>query len=450
MSTLVGAASAANGSSSVNTITCDAPAGLASGHVMVAEIGLTQTQDTSSVGLLSITAPAGWVLMLDGLDGTTVRKVTYKKVAGPSEPASYAWSWTPVNCRVSVAIVAYSGAGSPTLAEVAQTPSSTNTHVTPQLTATSAGRLIGAWASQAEIELPVGSTATERADVYGGASGNNMQLFVADQVIGAAGNYTMTAETTMGSTATLVKSLVFLPDSGANVPPTANAGPDQTVEVLGTASLTSAGSTDSDGTIASHLWRIISGGGSLSATNVASPTFTAPATPGVTVIGLRVTDDDGAQSAEDTMTVTSVSTGSYSRPVGDVSRAGWTAKNTSGATVTTGYATIDEATPDNNDYDQAPDGPTYSNEARYQMGPLPDPVDATGYWIEATLHVVSPAVSGTARVRLFNGATNAVLATFEQAIDDTPTAYQFNLTTGEANTVNHADIEIGVAFKDVV
>lgn len=86
-----------------------------------------------------------------------------------------------------------------------------------------------------------------------------------------------------------------------NVAPTANAGPDvDTYEGGDLVTLTGAASSDSDGTIASYAWRQTAGTTvDLSATNVVSPTFTAPATAGTATFGLRVTDDDGAQSTED-------------------------------------------------------------------------------------------------------------------------------------------------------
>lgn len=93
----------------------------------------------------------------------------------------------------------------------------------------------------------------------------------------------------------------------SNVAPTANAGPDQTVNAFDTVTLDSTGSTDSDGTIASRLWSQVSGPAvTLSSTTAAQPTFTAPAnSAGASLVfGLTVTDDDGATSTQDNMAVT--------------------------------------------------------------------------------------------------------------------------------------------------
>jgi len=93
-------------------------------------------------------------------------------------------------------------------------------------------------------------------------------------------------------------------NASSNIPPTANAGPDQTI-TLPTNSVTLAGSgTDPDGTVTAYLWTKISG--------PAAGTITSPATAGTTVTGLvagiykfelRVTDNAGA-FGRDTMQVT--------------------------------------------------------------------------------------------------------------------------------------------------
>ncbi|HQY10584.1 MAG TPA: T9SS type A sorting domain-containing protein [Ferruginibacter sp.] len=93
-------------------------------------------------------------------------------------------------------------------------------------------------------------------------------------------------------------------NASSNIPPTANAGPDQTI-TLPTNAVTLAGSgTDPDGTVTAYLWTKIAG--------PAAGTITSPATAGTTVTGLvqgtyrfelRVTDNGGA-FGRDTMQVT--------------------------------------------------------------------------------------------------------------------------------------------------
>ena len=90
--------------------------------------------------------------------------------------------------------------------------------------------------------------------------------------------------------------------SAPNQPPTANAGPDQTVTIAAGQSsiaviLDGSGSADPDGTIASYTWT-----GSPDPADAASPSVTLGA--GSHTFTLVVTDNAGAASAEDTVTIT--------------------------------------------------------------------------------------------------------------------------------------------------
>ncbi|HKX24244.1 MAG TPA: PKD domain-containing protein [Candidatus Saccharimonadales bacterium] len=92
-----------------------------------------------------------------------------------------------------------------------------------------------------------------------------------------------------------------------NQTPIANAGPDQAVAAAAPVTLDGTGSTDSDGTITGYAWSQISGTAvTLSSAAVAQPTFTSPASlSGATlVLGLVVTDNHGASSPQDTVTIT--------------------------------------------------------------------------------------------------------------------------------------------------
>ena len=92
----------------------------------------------------------------------------------------------------------------------------------------------------------------------------------------------------------------------ANRAPTANAGADQSVPEGTRVQLSGSGS-DSDGSIAGYQWMQTAGPAvSLSDPGIANPSFTAPAVDADTalVFQLVVTDDDGAHSAPDSLTVT--------------------------------------------------------------------------------------------------------------------------------------------------
>jgi hypothetical protein len=93
----------------------------------------------------------------------------------------------------------------------------------------------------------------------------------------------------------------------ANVAPTANAGPAQTVSAGATVTLNGTGSSDSDGTIATYAWTQTLGGSViLSSTSATQPTFVAPAVTTATQLrfSLVVTDNDGASSGAATVNIT--------------------------------------------------------------------------------------------------------------------------------------------------
>ena len=82
-----------------------------------------------------------------------------------------------------------------------------------------------------------------------------------------------------------------------NIPPTANAGNDQSVAAGASVTLDGTGSNDLDGTIVSYAWVQTSGDTvALTDAATATPDFTAPSTPNAQSLTFRltVTDDDGA------------------------------------------------------------------------------------------------------------------------------------------------------------
>lgn len=94
--------------------------------------------------------------------------------------------------------------------------------------------------------------------------------------------------------------------------PTANAGPNQEVEVSDIVQLNGNASSDSDGSIQTYAWRVISNTGpaiTLSNAAIVNPTFTAPNTACTIVLGLTVTDNhvDTLRSTEDTVRIDVVS-----------------------------------------------------------------------------------------------------------------------------------------------
>ena len=97
--------------------------------------------------------------------------------------------------------------------------------------------------------------------------------------------------------------------AAVNPPPTANAGPDQTVNANSTVNLDGTASSDvPPGTVASYAWTQTGGPSvTLSGANTATPSFTAPnnltTSPTDLTFSLVVTDNQGATSAADTVVI---------------------------------------------------------------------------------------------------------------------------------------------------
>jgi hypothetical protein len=75
----------ATASSTTTTLTCNKPAGVVSGDVLVAIIGYYNPT-------APITPPSGWTLGDSGSNGANAG-AWYWKVAGGSEPSTYAWTF---------------------------------------------------------------------------------------------------------------------------------------------------------------------------------------------------------------------------------------------------------------------------------------------------------------------------------------------------------------------
>lgn len=149
-----------------------------------------------------------------------------------------------------------------------------------------------AWAQTAGPTVTL--SATNTASVSFTAPAANSQVVL---------TFRLTVTDNQGSSAS---DTVNITVNTTNIAPTADAGPDQTVNE-GDGVLLAGSGTDTDGSIASYAWVQTSGPTvTLSNSAIANPGFTAPdlSAPVVLVFQLTVTDNRGATSLADSVQIT--------------------------------------------------------------------------------------------------------------------------------------------------
>jgi hypothetical protein len=209
----VGAAKAENGNGSTS-LSIAKPTGVVEGGVMVATV--------TAAGTGSITTPSGWTV-IKNVAGTTLRQVTYYKVAGASEGASYSWSLGSSRAA-SGGIVDYSGVNQtvPVDATASAGGESGNAAV-PSVTTSAANDLVLAVVSfaTATTVTPDPST-TERFDV--GSSSNTSE--VADLAQATAGATAgVTATPAVSSAAWIAQTIALRDASQATLSASTTAAP---------------------------------------------------------------------------------------------------------------------------------------------------------------------------------------------------------------------------------
>jgi hypothetical protein len=191
--TFLASSSNNGGGSAVTSLTIARPAGVVAGDVMLAQINVR-----GGTGV-TITPPAGWVLVTNGrINSTTIlAQAVYYKVAGASEPVNYAWSFT--SGRASGGIAAFRGADNTTPVNIANgqfNASSTNINA-PSITTTSANTMLVGLFSFARgggtVAPPAGMTEAYDNSSGGGANGVTSEAAYAIQAAnGATGMRTAT------------------------------------------------------------------------------------------------------------------------------------------------------------------------------------------------------------------------------------------------------------------
>ena len=118
-------------------------------------------------GSPDLSTPAGWNLLRRDENGTAVRMVTYWRVAGSSEPASYTWTFERRPPAVG-SILAYSGVSTPDPIEASSGQANPRSSMVtaPSVTTQSPGAfVVGLFAVNKDAEISPPTGMTERSEV---------------------------------------------------------------------------------------------------------------------------------------------------------------------------------------------------------------------------------------------------------------------------------------------
>lgn len=165
-------------------------------------------------------------------------------------------------------------------------------------------------------------------------------------------------------------------------------------------------------------------------------------TPTVSVTNHRISQP-GVGSIVISPSIPVVVTGSvqFSRPISDVSNAGWTPS--SGVDL---YSVLDEAVPDDGDYIYSPLNPS-TEKFIIQLGAIGDPQSSTGH--DISLHLQAIGQDTVFTFELLQGPANSVLDTWDESVTVAQgvVARTRTLSPAVADSIsNYADIRIsGVA-----
>ena len=224
------AATSVDTQTSVSSCTMSKPTGTIKDDVMIAAFQFAQGS--------SVTPPTGWNVIVRTDDTTnSMSVISYYKVAGASEPASYTWTLAPTSGWCTGGIHSYVGVSTSTPVDVSGGQSGTsNSPTTPSLTTTAdSDWLIGVWAvwnGNVTMNLPAGMTS--RINFTGGSPHRQ-----ADQSLGAAGTTGTSVTTTSTPAGSWIAQAIMMKSAAAS--------PDTTPPVI--ASITTTATTASGTTM---------------------------------------------------------------------------------------------------------------------------------------------------------------------------------------------------------
>jgi chitodextrinase len=181
-----GAAIALRGSSfaanvTATTLTIPAPAGAQAGNVELMAI--------AARGAPRITPPAGWTLVRQDSNGTTMTQAIYTHVVGSAEPGAYTWTLSTSQAAAG-GIMAYSGVRSvtPVAASGGQANASSTTVTAPSITAPQVGgQLVGFFGIGNATTFTPPAGMAERGDLASTAGTFKVTLEAADATVASAG-----------------------------------------------------------------------------------------------------------------------------------------------------------------------------------------------------------------------------------------------------------------------
>ena len=175
------AASSFAANPTASSLTIPAPAGAQPGDVEVMAI--------AARGAPNFTAPAGWTLVRQDANGTTMRQAIYTHVVGTGEPASYTWTWATAQAAAG-GILAYGGVSTVTPVDASgrQANASATSVTAPSIATAQAGsadRLLRDRHRDRRSRRRPGLA--ERGDVASSAGTFKVTLEAADVARGATG-----------------------------------------------------------------------------------------------------------------------------------------------------------------------------------------------------------------------------------------------------------------------